>query len=90
MLSVCVKELRETLSTVLRRVQAEEIVQVVRHGKGIAEIRPIEDSEERNALVHLRNIGILGGGAGQIGEVKSVRNRKPDKLISDLVLEGRR
>jgi prevent-host-death family protein len=88
--SMGVKELRQNLGRVLKRVESGETVMVGRHGKGIAELRPLETHLDRMVSAKLRARGVLGGGSGIVGPVKSVRNRTPQRPVSDLVIEDRR
>jgi len=88
--TVGVKELRDNLSRILKKVESGEIVRVLRHGKGIVEIRPVSTSPELELAHRLEARGFLRGGSGRIGPVKSVRNLKPDMPVSDFVIEDRR
>lgn len=90
MKNVGVKQFRDNLSQILKKVEQGEIIRVLRHGKDIVEIRPIGQTIEHKVLNRLNNEGILGGGKGQIGNVKTVKNLKPDRPVSDIVSEDRR
>lgn len=88
--SIGIKQLRENLSRILERVEKGEIIKVSRHGKGIAELRPMEEDKEQALVAQLEAKGLLGGrGKGIIGPVKNVENLKPEKPISDFVIEDR-
>jgi antitoxin (DNA-binding transcriptional repressor) of toxin-antitoxin stability system len=88
--TIGVKELRDNLSRILKRVEKGAVLRVLRHGKHVVEIRPIAKSIEREFAGRLRGKGLLGGGAGRIGPVKAVKNLKPDMPVSDLVIQERR
>ncbi len=88
--NVGVKQLRDSLSHILKRVERGEVIRVLRHGKGILELRPIKKNEEQDFLDRLKNKHVLGGGTGEIGHVKKVRNLTPEMPISDIVVEDRR
>ena len=88
--SVGVKELRDSLSRILKRVERGEVIRVLRHGKDILELRPIRKNVEQDFLDRLKNKHVLGGGTGKTGPVRSVKNLTPEKPISDMVLEDRR
>ena len=90
MLSIGTKELRDNLSRFLKLAEKGEVIRVLRHGKEIVELRPIQGSAEQNLLVRLKDRELLGGGTGQISAVKTVKNLRPDLPISDLVIEERR
>jgi prevent-host-death family protein len=90
MTSIGVKELRDNLSRVLREVEKGKVVRVLRHGRDVVELRPIRMSPERELIERLGQMDLLGGGTGRIGPVKTVKNRDPDKPISDFVGEDRR
>ncbi len=90
MQGIGIKELRDKLSHILERVEKGEVIRVLRHGKHIADIRPVRRSAEQTMLDRLRNRQLLGGGAGKIPPVKTVENLRPDLPVSDLVIEERR
>ena len=89
--TIGVKELRDNLSRILRRVEKGKIIRVLRHGKDVVELRPVRIDPEQNLLDRLRNKQLLGGGTGRIRRIaKTVKNRNPDKPVSDFVGEDRR
>ena len=89
--TVGVKELRDGLSHILQRVEKGQIFRVQRHGKDIVELRPVEMSPEQELVNRLRHRGLMAGGSGRIShKIRTVRNRRPDRPISDLVREERR
>lgn len=90
MASMGVKELRDNLSRVIKRVERGEVVRVLRHGKGVLELRPILKNAEQDFFDRLKKQGIVSGGSGKIAPVKSVKNLKPEKPVSDIVIENRR
>jgi prevent-host-death family protein len=85
-----VKELRDNLSRILRKVESGKVIRVLRHGKEVVELRPIATDEEQNLINRLEQMDVLGGGAGSIGPVRTVRNRRPHEPVSDFVREDRR
>ena len=88
--NIGVRQLRDNLSRILKRVEQGEVIRVIRHGKGIVELRPIEKNIKQDFLNRLKDKDISQGGAGKMGPVKSVKNLRPDMPVSDLVLEDRR
>jgi len=88
--SIGVKELRDHLSRILRKVEQGQVIRVLRHGKDVVELRPIRPEGQKEILNRLRELDLLGGGTGRIGPVKTVRNQSPEKPISDFVREDRR
>lgn len=88
--NVGVRQFRDNLSQILNRVEQGEIIKIVRHGKDIAELRPIEQKIEQQVLNRLQISDKIGGGKGEIGTVKTVKNLKPDRPVSDIVSEDRR
>lgn len=88
--TIGVKRLRDSLSRILRRVEDGEVIRVMRHGKEVVELRPVSTIPEQEVLYRLKDKGLVRGGAGKIGVVKSVKNTKPEMPISDLVAEDRR
>ena len=90
MRTVGVKQLRDKLSHILKRVEKGEVIRVLRHGKHIVELRPINEGPEHNLVDRLRDKNILGGGLGKIGTLKTVKNLRPELPISDLVVADRR
>jgi prevent-host-death family protein len=88
--TVGVKELRDHLGRILREVERGRVIRVLRHGKEVVQLRPMETSSAREVLERLRQSRQLDGGSGRIGPVKSVKNRMPEKPVSDFVGEDRR
>ncbi|MDY7030717.1 MAG: type II toxin-antitoxin system prevent-host-death family antitoxin [Thermodesulfobacteriota bacterium] len=88
--NIGVKELRDNLSRILKRVEQGEVIRVIRHGKDIVELRPIEKNIKQDFLNRLKDKDISRGGAGKMCPVKSVKNLRPDMPVSDLVVEDRR
>ena len=88
--TIGVKELRNNLSRILKRVEKGTVVTVLRHGKDVVELRPITKSTEQKLLNRLRDKDLLGGGPGEIGPVKTIKNLKPEMPVSDLVIRDRR
>ncbi|MGA1869665.1 MAG: type II toxin-antitoxin system Phd/YefM family antitoxin [bacterium] len=90
MKTIGVKEFRDNLSRILKRVEEGEVIRILRHGKNVVELRPINQSLEQKFLENLKEKDLLGGGAGKIGFIRSIKNRKPHMPISDIVTEDRR
>jgi len=88
--SIGVKELRDNLSRILKKVENGEVIRVLRHGKAVVELQPLIKSKEQDLLNRLKEKDILGGGTGNIGVLKNVKNLMPDMPVSDLVIEDRR
>lgn len=88
--NIGVKQLRDNLGQILKRVERGEIIRILRHGKDIVELRPVKEEIGGKVVNRLISKGLLGGGTSKIGNVKSVKNLKPDKPVSDLVSEDRR
>ena len=88
--SVGVKELRDNLSSILKKVEDGEVVRVMRHGKDVVEMQPLIQRKEKKLIDILQKKGVLGGGTGVIGKIKTIKNTKPDKPISDFIIEDRR
>ena len=88
--SIGVKELRDNLSRILKKVENGSVIRVLRHGKAVVELQPLITNKEHILLNQLKEKDILGGGTGHISSIKSVKNLKPDRPVSDLVIEDRR
>ncbi len=88
--AIGVKQLRDHLSSILKRVERGDVIRVVRHGKNIVELRPIRHDSEQEFLDHLKNKLLSGGGTGKIGQIRTVKNLKPEMPVSDIVVEDRR
>ena len=88
--SVGVRELRDNLSRVLKRVEEGEVVRVLRHGKDVLELRPLKRRTGNEHVESLKGKGILSGGSGKIGPVRSVKNKMPGKPVSGFIVDERR
>ena len=88
--SIGVKELRDNLSRILKKVENGEGIRILRHGKAVVEMQPFKKSKEKDLINSLKEKNILGGGTGNISALKSVKNLMPDMPVSDLVIEDRR
>ena len=88
--SIGVKELRDNLSRILKKVENGEVIRVLRHGKAVVELQPLMVNKDQNLLNRLKKKDILGGGTGNIGDVRTIKNLKYDKPVSDIVIEDRR
>ena len=88
--TIGVKQLRDNLSRILKKVEKGTAVRVLRHGKDVVELRPVTKAIEQELLNRLRDKDLLGGGTGKIGPVKTVKNLKPETPVSDLVILDRR
>jgi antitoxin (DNA-binding transcriptional repressor) of toxin-antitoxin stability system len=87
--TVGIKQLRDNLSLILKSVEKGAVIKVKRHGKSIVELRPITKNVEQEMVNRLRDKELVGGGTGEIGTVKTVRNVKPEMPVSDLVIQDR-
>ena len=89
--TIGVKEFRQNLSQILKRVEHGEIIQIQRHGKKIVELRPAETTSTQTLINQMKENGLLDGGTGTI-VTKSVTipNLKPEKPVSDYISEERR
>ena len=85
-----VKELRDNLSRILKRVEKGEAIKILRHGHIIAELKPSVTSKEQGLIMRLKDQNMISGGPGKIGALKTVKNLKPDMPVSDFVIEDRR
>jgi len=85
-----VRQFRDNLSRILKRVEQGEVIRVIRHGKDIVELRPIEENMKQAFLDRLKDKDISRGGIGKICPVKTVKNLRPDMPVSDFVVEDRR
>lgn len=90
MITIGVKQLKDNLSRFLQKVENGEVVLVSRHGKFIAELRPVFKHKEQEAIAKLRRISLVSGGSGKIGSVKSIKNPVSDSPISDMIADDRR
>ena len=88
--NIGVKELRDNLSSILKKVENGEIIRIMRHGKAVVEMHPLMESKEQKLLNALQKKGIWGGGTGVIGKIKTIKNSKPHKPVSDIIVEDRR
>jgi len=89
--TVGVKQLRDNLSRILKRVEGGEVVKVLRHGKDVVELRPIRKNAGQEFLNRLKDKNLLAGeGIGAISLVKTVKNLKPESPVSDFIAEDRK
>lgn len=88
--SIGVKELRNNLSRIIRMVEQGKVIQVMRHGKRVVELRPVTEKVLSDIVRRLSIKGLSEGGNGRIGPVVSIKNRKPGTQVSDFVKEDRR
>lgn len=88
--TIGVKELRDNLSRIIRMVEQGKVIQVLRHGKRVMELRPGAGDRQHDLVRRLNTQGLTEGGTGLIGPVKSVKNRKSGTQVSDYVIEDRR
>ena len=71
--TIGVRELRNNLGRILKRVEQGEIIRVLRHGKDAVELRPIQKDNEKDLLLRLKSKNLLAGGKGIIGKIKSIK-----------------
>ena len=89
--TIGVKELRDNLSRILKKVASGEVIRVLRHGRDIVELRPLVKNSEQELLSRLKEKNLLEGrGIRDIGSIKTVKNLKPEAPVSDLIAEDRR
>ena len=88
--TVGIKQLRGNLSRILKMVENGEVVTVLRHGREVVKLKPVEKNREKELLARLRDKQLSQGGAGKIGTVQTVKNRKPEMPVSDLIIQERR
>ncbi|NLD36009.1 MAG: type II toxin-antitoxin system prevent-host-death family antitoxin [Desulfatiglans sp.] len=88
--NIGVKELRDNLSSVLKKVESGEVIRIMRHGKAVVEMQPLIQSKEQKLLNGLQKKGLLGGGTGVLGNIKTIKNAMPDKPVSEMIVEDRR
>ena len=88
--TVGIKQLRDNLSRILKMVENGQVVTVLRHGREVVQLKPVENNREKDLLVRLREKRLSQGGTGKIGAIRTVKNRKPETQVSDLVIEERR
>ncbi len=87
-LTVGVRELRNNLSTYLRRVKAGEVVTITEHGQEVGRIMPPEVSVEERMMQMVRSGQAEWNGQKLKPRIPSVRNTG-DSLISDLLVDLR-
>lgn len=90
MTSIGVKELRDNLSRIIKKVEKGEVVKVLRHGKNVLELRPLKRNSDLEFIDTLKQQSIISGGSGKIPPIKTVKNLKPQKPVSDIIIEDRR
>jgi prevent-host-death family protein len=88
--TVGIKQLRDNLSKILRMVENGKVVTISRHGREVVQLKPVENNREKELLIRLREKHLSQGAAGKIGAIRTVKNRKPENPVSDLVIEERR
>ncbi|MBW1690616.1 MAG: type II toxin-antitoxin system Phd/YefM family antitoxin [Deltaproteobacteria bacterium] len=89
--TIGVKELRDNLSRILKKVASGEVIRVLRHGRDMVELRPLVKNSEQELLSRLKEKNLLEGrGIRVIGSIKTVKNLKPEAPVSDLIAEDRR
>jgi len=80
--TIGVKELRDNLSRILKKVASGEVIRVLRHGRDMVELRPLVKNSEQELLSRLKEKNLLEGrGIRVIGSIKTVK---------DLIAEDRR
>ena len=53
--TIGIKQFRDNLSEILKRVEKGQLMRVLRHGKEVAELRPIDGNPEQEISNRLRN-----------------------------------
>ena len=57
--SIGVKELRDNLSRILKKVENGAVIRVLRHGKAVVELQPLTTNKEHRLLTRLKEKDIL-------------------------------
>jgi prevent-host-death family protein len=85
-----VRELRARLSAYLRAVSRGATVTIGdRARRPIARLVPVVREAESAALDRLAASGVLRRGLGKPGRSRRVRSRRPERLVSDIVIADR-
>lgn len=90
MKTIGVKEFRDRLGQILKKVEKGEIIRILRHGREVVELRPIHVDPEDQLIYEMAERNLIAGGSGKVGPIRTVRNQKPEKPVSDLIVEERR
>jgi prevent-host-death family protein len=85
-----VKEFRDRLGQILSKVEKGQVIRILRHGREVVELRPINVDREDRFVYNLAEKNLIAGGSGRVGPVRTVKNRKPETPVSDLIVEERR
>ena len=88
--TIGIRQLKNNVSKIIKKVETGAVVRVLRHGKEVAELRPINIQPDRKTVIRLIEKDIIKGGTGIIGPVRSVENKDPAKPVSDIICEDRR
>jgi len=88
--TIGVKQFRDQMSRILKRVENGEMITVVRHGKKVVELRPAQSKSENAVVLRLKNKKIAGGGSGKIATITPVKNLDANRPVSDYVSQDRR
>lgn len=88
--TVGIRDLRDNLSRIIKRVEEGEVIRVLRHGRDVVELHPVKENEGAELLNRLKARCLHGGRKGILGKIKTVKNRRPHMPVSDMVLEDRR
>jgi prevent-host-death family protein len=84
-LTVGVRELRNNLSTYLRRVKAGEVVTITEHGQEVGHIMPPEASLEERMKV-LAAAGVIEWNGEKLKPFTPEAVNRSDTLLSDIVV----
>lgn len=86
MISVGIRELKEKLSSYVKRASLGEEIAITDHGKEVALVVPI--TRERRAVKALSDTGRASWAGGKPGKKAPVKIK--GKTLAETVLEGRR
>jgi prevent-host-death family protein len=85
------RALRAKLSAHLRTVARGQTVTISdRRRQPVARLVPIERTPEDDVLDRLAAEGVIQRGAGKPGSQPPVRTKRKGRLVSEMVVEGRR
>lgn len=84
---VGIRELRQNLSAVLRRVEAGERLIVTSHNRPVAELAPIDDDPD--PLARLIELGLATPGTGSIEDIVPIKPKPGGITGAEAISRGR-